>query len=106
MSNNTPCKPSMWKAVLNDGSIATAKSHSWSEVKGKVCGLSMDWQGVEYHLPPLMEAYECFNTGSCGLGGGNVVVESRSIGCRLACGARIIMRFQEDGSSMSLETGA
>ena len=94
----------MWEATLEDGTTVTAEQHRFSEIKDKVISLRFTYAGVVHKLPDNQPEYFCATTASASLGGGEVTIESRWIGCRTKDGKIIRMRFSAIKNMVSIET--
>lgn len=94
----------MWKAKLKDGTVATGETHRWPDIRDSVRGLGFTYRGTEFSLPDNQSEYIFFNSGSVEMPGGEVKLESRSIGCRLENGTVVRLRFHENINKVSVET--
>jgi len=82
----------MWSATLTNGQTATELTHKWSDIKGDILALSYDYRGVVINLPPA-KGFIQYKSASASLLGGNVDIESQTIGFILENGTKILLRF-------------
>ena len=95
----------MWIAKLHDGRILSGHTTGWADIKDPVVGLGYDHRGVVHRLPDNQSGYFFHNSASSDMSG-NVKLESRVIGCTLADGTVVRLRFHQDSGEVTLETGA
>ena len=93
----------MWEALLDDGTVARETECKWGDIKGQVVGLSFLYHGVVHSLPKNQVEYFRAKTASALLSGGEAVVESEWIGCRLADWSVLRLRFDSRKKEVSVE---
>lgn len=87
-----------WVAELSDGTVARQSDGVlWGDVRGRVVGLSLIVGGRTIRLPCGMARYFQKQSGSCGIGGGPVSVESRTVGLETPFGATVSLTASGDG---------
>lgn len=88
-----------WEADINDGScIKESDNVLWSSIKENVVGLRLKSDDtVLINLPSGMGKYTQGKTGSCGLFGGEIKIESRWIGFENNSTGVKIRRSENDG---------
>ena len=93
-----------WVARLKDGSsVREWDGVPWSDVKDGVVLLAIVKDGkVAVSLPEGMRRYVQGKTGSCGIVGGKVTVESRWIGFELDCGRIVTAVLPESNGTVSI----
>ena len=86
----------MWSAILNNGLKVDESSRVWSGIKKDIKALSYSFGGVEVVLPPLddkTKEYLQFKSASAPLSGGEISIESQTVGFRLDNGTKVLLKF-------------
>jgi len=86
----------MWKAILNSGEKVNETTHRFSKIKNDISSLSFDYSGSEVILPPLngkFKEFLQFKSGSASLSGGEISVDSQTIGAVLQDDTKILLKF-------------
>lgn len=81
----------MWEATLKNGTKASEMTHKWREIKNDIDTLICHYNGTVLIFPPSDE-YIQYKTASASLMGGQVDVESQTIGYVLN-GKKTLFRF-------------
>lgn len=94
-----------WTARLADGRLVTEHSGTaWTDVKESVVWLGLDENGTTtISLPEGQNRYLQGKTGSCGLTGGKIEIESRWIGFETASGSVVRIRVIEGDGRIEVE---
>jgi len=101
-----PSLSAKWSATLDDGSfLEESNDILWSSYKERVTHLKLvdDIGNVIITLPTGMKKYLQGKTGSCGLIGGKVLIESRWIGFEDENGRIFKIRRNEANGELSVE---
>ncbi len=93
-----------WAAKLDDGTIARESDGTpWGDVKARATGLKLSMPLIEIELPDRQPGYIQRHSGSCPLAGGEIRIESRSIGFMTPSGDEVILTVPENGKKVSVE---
>lgn len=96
----------MWIAKTKQGNVVfegRSNTPKWKDLKSEVVNLGMVWRGVEYWLPSDGTDFQTATTASCSINGGNAVIESRWISCKVG-NVIIRLRFYEKAMKVVVET--
>ena len=86
----------MWTATLKNSTQATEMTHKWSEIKRDIETLSYVYNGIEINLPSLngkIKEFIQYKSASASLSGGEIQVESQTVGVVLENDIKILLKF-------------
>jgi hypothetical protein len=93
-----------WTAKLVDGTIARESDGTpWGDVKARATGLRLSTPQIEIKLPDGQLGYIQRRSGSCPLSGGEIRIESRSIGFITPSGDAVVLTVPEAGRKVLVE---